>query len=112
MLAAEFGGKARAQIIAAAATAVCPIFVAASLLFGTTIMDELCWAAVFVLVARALRVGTVRAWLLAGLMAGVGLENKDTIGVLLLGIARRAAGVPPVGAAHAGAVAGRRVSRW
>ena len=86
VLAAEFGGKARAQIIAAAATAVCPIFVAASLLFGTTIMDELCWAAVFVLVARALRVGTVRSWLLAGLMAGVGLENKDTIGVLLLGV--------------------------
>jgi hypothetical protein len=86
VLAAEFGGKARAQVIAAAATAVCPIFVGASLLFGTTIMDDLCWAAVFVLVARALRVGTVRAWLLAGLMAGVGLENKDTIGVLLLGV--------------------------
>jgi hypothetical protein len=86
VLAAEFGGKARAQTIAAAATAVCPIFVGASLLFGTTIMDELCWAAVFVLVARALRVGTIRAWLPAGLMAGVGLENKDTIGVLMLGI--------------------------
>ena len=86
VLAAEFGGRARAQLIAAAATAVCPLFVGESLLFGTTIMDLLCWAAVFVLVARALRLGTVRAWLLAGLMAGIGLENKDTIGVLLLGI--------------------------
>ena len=86
VLAAEFGGRARAQGIAAGATAACPIFVAASLLFGTTIMDELFWAAVFVLVARALRLGTVPAWLLAGLVAGIGLENKDTIGVLLLGI--------------------------
>ncbi|HJP79823.1 MAG TPA: glycosyltransferase family 39 protein [Pseudonocardiaceae bacterium] len=86
VLAAEFGGRARAQTIAAAATAVGPIFVAASLLFGTTVMDQLFWAATLVTVTRAMRLGTTRAWLLAGLVAGLGLENKDTIGVLLLGI--------------------------
>jgi hypothetical protein len=86
-LAAQFGGRARAQTIAAAAVAACPVFVAAALLFGTTVLDQLAWAAVFVTVARALRTGTVRAWLLAGAVAGVGLENKDTIGVLLLGVA-------------------------
>lgn len=86
MLAAEFGGRARAQTIAAAATAACPIFVGAALLFGTTIMDQLFWAATLVTVTRAMRLGTVRAWLLAGLVAGLGLENKDTIGVLLLGV--------------------------
>lgn len=85
-LAAEFGGRARAQAIAAAATAASPVFVAASALFGTTVMDELGWAAVFVTVARALRCGTVRSWLTAGVVAGLGLENKDTVGVLLLGI--------------------------
>lgn len=85
-LAAEFGGRARAQVIAAAAVAACPIFLAGSMLFGTTVTDQLAWAAVLVLVARALRLGTVRAWLLAGLVAGIGLENKDTIGVLLLGV--------------------------
>lgn len=87
ILAAEFGGRGRAQIVAAASVAACPIFVAASALFGTTVTDQLAWAGVLVLVARALRVGTVRAWLGAGLVAGIGLENKDTIGVLLLGIA-------------------------
>ncbi|MFB9840634.1 glycosyltransferase family 39 protein, partial [Actinoallomurus acaciae] len=86
-LVAEFEGRARAQTIAAAAVAACPVFVAASLLFGTTVLDQLAWAAVFVLVARALRLGTVRAWLAAGTVAGIGLENKDTIGVLVLGIA-------------------------
>jgi hypothetical protein len=85
-LAAEFGGRARAQTIAAAAVAACPVFVAASLLFGTTVTDQLAWAALFVTVARALRLGTVRAWLPTGLVAGIGLENKDTIGVLVLGI--------------------------
>jgi 4-amino-4-deoxy-L-arabinose transferase-like glycosyltransferase len=86
VLAAEFGGRTRAQVIAAAAVAACPIFVAGSMLFGTTVTDQLAWAGVLVLVTRALRSGTVWAWLLAGLVAGIGLENKDTIGVLLLGI--------------------------
>ncbi len=86
-LAAEFGGRARAQTVAAASVATAVIFVGASLLFGTTVTDQLAWAAVLVLVTRAMRLGTVRAWLVAGLVAGIGLENKDTIGVLLLGIA-------------------------
>lgn len=86
VLAAEFGGRARAQTIAAAAVAACPVFVAAALLFGTTVIDQLAWAAVFVLVARAVRLGTVRAWLPAGAVAGIGLENKNTIGVLVLGV--------------------------
>jgi hypothetical protein len=87
MLAAEFGGRRRAQLLAAAAVAASPVFVGASLLFGTTVLDQLAWIALLVLVARALRLHTTRAWLPAGLVAGVGLENKDTIAVLLLGIA-------------------------
>lgn len=85
-LVAELGGRRRAQTVAAGAIAACPVFVAASMLFGTTVLDQLAWAAVFLTVARALRTGTIRAWLLAGAVAGLGLENKDTIGVLLLGI--------------------------
>jgi hypothetical protein len=87
LLTAEFGGRRRAQMIAAAAIAACPVFIASSLLFGTTVMDQLFWAALFVLVARALRLGTTWAWLCAGLVAGIGLENKDTIAVMLIGIA-------------------------
>ena len=87
VLAAEFGGRRRAQVITAAAVAASPLFIAGSLLFGTTVTDQLIWAALFVLVARALRLGTTRAWLYAGLVAGIGLENKDTVAVLLVGIA-------------------------
>ncbi|BCJ28767.1 glycosyltransferase family 39 protein [Actinocatenispora sera] len=85
-LVAELGGRGRAQAVAAGAVAACPVFVAASMLFGTTVLDQLAWAAVLLTVTRALRTGTVRGWLLAGAVAGIGLENKDTIGVLLLGI--------------------------
>ncbi|MGW5717309.1 glycosyltransferase family 39 protein [Amycolatopsis sp. NPDC003865] len=86
-LAAEFGGGARAQAIAAGATAASVAFVAASVLFGTTVTDQLVWAAMFVAVARALRLRTTAAWLLAGVVGGIGLENKDTVAVLLLGVA-------------------------
>lgn len=87
VLAAELGGRRRAQIIAAAAIGGCPVFIGSALLFGTTVVDQLIWAALFVLVARALRLGTTRSWLYAGLVAGIGLENKYTVAVMLVGIA-------------------------
>ncbi|MEU0792088.1 glycosyltransferase family 39 protein [Amycolatopsis sp. NPDC005961] len=86
-LAAEFGGGSRAQAIAAGATAASVAFVSASVLFGTTVTDQLVWAAMFVAVARALRLRTTSAWLVAGVIGGIGLENKDTVVVLLLGVA-------------------------
>jgi 4-amino-4-deoxy-L-arabinose transferase-like glycosyltransferase len=85
-LAAELGGRRRAQTIAAAAAAGCPVFVGAALLFGTTVLDQLAWAAVLFLVARALRTGRDRDWLIAGVAAGLGLENKQTVVVLMLGV--------------------------
>jgi 4-amino-4-deoxy-L-arabinose transferase-like glycosyltransferase len=86
MLAAELGGNRRAQVLAAGCIAACPVFVGASLLFGTTVLDQVVWIAVFLTTARALRIGTVKAWLVPGAIAGVGMENKDTVAVLLAGI--------------------------
>jgi hypothetical protein len=86
-LAAEFGGGRRAQTLTAAAMAACPLFVGTSFLFGTSVVDQVVWVAVFVLVARALRLRTNRSWLGVGLVAGVGMENKDTVVVLLVGVA-------------------------
>lgn len=85
-LAAEFGGRWVAQLIAAAAVAASPLFMGAALFFGTTVVDQLVWIAVLLLVTRALRVGTVPAWLAAGAVAGVGLEAKQTVALLLIGI--------------------------
>ncbi|BBX13857.1 hypothetical protein MNVM_29380 [Mycobacterium novum] len=87
LLAAEFGGRRNAQVITAAAVAASPLFMGAAMFFGTTVVDQLIWIAVLLLVTRALRVGTVPAWLPAGLVAGVGLEAKQTVALLLVGIA-------------------------
>lgn len=87
VLAAEFGGRRLGQLITAGAVAACPVFLGASMFFGTTLVDQLVWQAVLLLVARALRAGTVPAWLPAGAVAGIGLENKHTVAVLLAGVA-------------------------
>ena len=86
VLAAQMGGRWRAQALAAAAVAVCPVFVGASALFGTTVLDELAWAAVLVLLVRALRTGRLVDWAAVGVVAGAGLETKDTLAVLLVGV--------------------------
>jgi hypothetical protein len=86
MLAAELGGERRAQTLAAAVMAACPVFVGASMLFGPTVLDQVVWIAVFLTTARALRIGTAKSWLWPGVIAGVGMENKDTVAVLLAGI--------------------------
>lgn len=86
LLAAEFGGRRVAQIITAAAVAASPLFMGAAMFFGTTVVDQLVWIAVLLLVTRALRIGTVLAWLPAGVVAGIGLEAKQTVALLLVGI--------------------------
>ena len=86
MLAAELGGGRKAQTLAAACIAACPVFVGASMLFGTTVLDQVVWIAVFLTTARALRIGTTRSWLWPGVIAGLGMENKSTVVVLLAGI--------------------------
>jgi 4-amino-4-deoxy-L-arabinose transferase-like glycosyltransferase len=81
----ELGGGRRAQTIAAACTAASPVVIGSSLLLGTTILDQLAWAATIVLTAAALRTGRLGNWIAAGVAAGVGLENKQTIVVLIVG---------------------------
>ena len=86
-LARELGGRAQAQTIAAACVAASPIVTGASLLLGTSIVDQVAWAATIVLVASALRTQSLRVWVAAGVVAGLGLENKSTVVVLIAGIA-------------------------
>jgi 4-amino-4-deoxy-L-arabinose transferase-like glycosyltransferase len=85
-LARELGGRRRAQSLAALVVAGCPIFVGSALLLGTTGIDQLFWVAVLVLVTRALRRSSTSTWIWAGIVAGLGLENKQSILALLVGI--------------------------
>lgn len=80
LLAREFGGQRTAQLLVGLGTATMPVLVGADHLFGPTAFDLFFWSALAFLVVRIGRTGNLRLWLPAGLVLGIGLANKHTIG--------------------------------
>ena len=86
LLAREFGGGRRAQLLAAIGSATMPVVLGADHLEGPTSIDILAWATLSLIVARIGRTGNLRGWTLAGLVLGVGLANKHSIGFLAIAV--------------------------
>jgi 4-amino-4-deoxy-L-arabinose transferase-like glycosyltransferase len=80
LTAREFGGGRRAQLLAAVAAATMPVLLAADHLAGPTAFDVLAWAGLAFIVARIGRTGDTRWWLAGGLVLGLGLANKHSVG--------------------------------
>jgi 4-amino-4-deoxy-L-arabinose transferase-like glycosyltransferase len=76
LIAREFGARARAQLIAAGSIAVGAVFLITGHLLSTATFDLLAWAALALLVVRAVRTGNDRLWLVAGAVLGLALLNK------------------------------------
>ncbi|GAA4838010.1 glycosyltransferase family 39 protein [Actinomycetospora corticicola] len=88
LIAREFGGGRRAQVLAAAVTAISPYLLATGHLLATSTLDPVCWAVVLWLLARWMRQqrdgaadDRLLAWL--GLAVAVALFGKVLIVVLL-----------------------------
>jgi hypothetical protein len=86
LLAREFGGSRRAELIAGACSAVAVIVLFTGHLLSTSTFDLLCWTAVTWLVVRAVRTGNDRLWLVAGVVLGAGLMNKPLPAFLAVGL--------------------------
>jgi len=82
----ELGGGKWSQLLAAGAMAVSPLLLASAHLFGTTPLDLFFWTLLVYLVVRILRTGDERLWIVGGLVAGVGLLNKDLVAFLAFGV--------------------------
>ena len=80
LTAREFGGGRRAQLLAAFAAATMPVLLAADHLAGPTAFDMLAWAGLALIVTRIGRTGDTRWWLAGGLVLGLGLANKHSVG--------------------------------
>ena len=80
LTAREFGGGRRAQLLTALATATMPAVLGADHLFGPTAFDILAWASLALVVVRIGRTGDTRCWLAGGLVLGLGLANKHSVG--------------------------------
>jgi 4-amino-4-deoxy-L-arabinose transferase-like glycosyltransferase len=79
----ELGGQRAAQTLAAASMAVAPLLLGAGHLLSTTTYDLLVWALLLWLVVRVLRTGDQRLFVVCGVVAGIGLLNKDLVAFLI-----------------------------
>jgi hypothetical protein len=86
LIARDLGGSRRAQVLAAI-TAALSGYLGAGHLDTTSEPDLLVWAIVLWLLVKLLAGGDRRLWLAVGAVAGIGLENKDTILFLGAGLA-------------------------
>ena len=85
--AARLLGAARAgQVLTAVAVAFSALVPGVGHLMSTATFDLLFWTAILVVVAQALVDDRPRLWLLAGALAGVGLNNKHAVAFCLLGV--------------------------
>jgi Dolichyl-phosphate-mannose-protein mannosyltransferase len=80
LTAREFGGSRRAQLLAGIGVATMPVLLAADHLAGPTAFDLIAWAGLALIVARIGRTGDLRWWLAAGVILGLGLANKHSVG--------------------------------
>jgi hypothetical protein len=86
LTAREFGGGRRAQLLAAIATATMPALLSIDHLAGPTAFDVLAWAGLAFVVVRIGRTGDTRWWLLGGVVLGLGLANKHSVGFFGLAV--------------------------
>jgi hypothetical protein len=80
-------GAARAgQVLTAVAVAFSALVPGLGHLLSTATFDLLFWTAILVVVAQSLVDDRPRLWLLAGVLAGLGLNNKHAVAFCLLGV--------------------------
>jgi 4-amino-4-deoxy-L-arabinose transferase-like glycosyltransferase len=86
LLCREFGGGRRAQAFAAVAVATSPGLLLAGHTLSTETTDLLVWQLIGLVVVRALRTSRLRLWTAVGVVAGIGLQNKDLPAFLVLAL--------------------------
>jgi hypothetical protein len=79
------GGRA-AQLLTASTVAASVVVMTLGHRLSTATFDTLAWTAVLLVVGYALRDDRPRLWLLAGVLAGMGLNNKTAVVVLLFAL--------------------------
>lgn len=80
------GGGRAAQVLTAVTVAASALVLALGHRLSTATFDTVAWTAILLVVAHTLVDDRPRLWLVAGLVAGVGLNNKHAVAFLLLGI--------------------------
>ncbi len=75
----ELGGRRYAQILAATAMLVCPIYLTMDNFLSMNAFEPVFWMLCAAISLRIVRTGHQRLWLLFGLVAGLGILNKHSM---------------------------------
>ena len=102
LIARELGGRRFALVLSAVAVLVAPIYLSDGSLLTTNCLEPLFWMGCAYAAVRAVSRNEPRMWLLFGILAGLGLEEKYSIAIFGFGVAvgllatpeRRALGRP------------------
>jgi 4-amino-4-deoxy-L-arabinose transferase-like glycosyltransferase len=86
LMARELGGGRFAQALAALATLIAPVYLIIHHVFSMNCFDHVLWAFAAYLLIRLLKEDRPKIWVLFGLVAGVGLMNKYSVGFLGMGL--------------------------
>jgi hypothetical protein len=86
LLARELGGGRFAMALSAAASALAFVYVVVHYLFTMNAFEPLFWTGCALLLVRIIKTDDQRLWLWFGLLAGVGVQNKYSMGVYGLGL--------------------------
>jgi Dolichyl-phosphate-mannose-protein mannosyltransferase len=86
MIARELGGGRFAQGLAAFCVLTSPLFLRAANLLQPVVIDQLIWTALLYTFVRVCRGHGPGEWIILGLLTGLGLLTKFTIGFIALGM--------------------------
>ncbi len=78
-MAREMGGRNKAQFLSALAVLLAPIYLTFDNFFSMNAFEPVFWMASAAIVLRILNGGDRRLWLLFGVVAGLGLQNKHSM---------------------------------
>ena len=85
LIAQELGAKRYAQVLACIAVIAAPLYLGLNNLLTMNAFEPLFWMGCALIVIKIIKGGNPKLWLLFGLVAGIGLENKHSM--LLFGFA-------------------------
>lgn len=86
LLTRELGGGRFAQTLAALAVLLAPGLLGVDHFLSMNCMEPLFWIGCAWLIVRIIRTGNERLWLWFGVLAGLGLENKYSMGIFGFGL--------------------------
>jgi hypothetical protein len=86
-IARELGGGRFAQVLAGLAVALTPLYLGMFSFFSMNALDLVFWAALIFVLVRIINTDNRRLWLVFGMLAGMGLQNKLSVLFLGFGVA-------------------------